>query len=214
MSEIAYSTALPTSLPVLSRGKHRNPSRGACFMEYTSVLAGEPFTDEPQCVDEGLAGVLRGANDRLSDTYRARLVALLGRAIGLTVGPPPPRGGWRQSRAARRLQREELARYAAETGRLRRAVSARFMAALDYTPSPTTRELSGRGEQVCWLFWDLMSEPTLLRTSDDYVSRLVSRLELLHECYEQAMRDLGLPRTVPAGVDPVDRSTEGALSSS
>jgi len=32
---------LPDMLPVLSRGKHRRPRKGACFMELASYLAGE-----------------------------------------------------------------------------------------------------------------------------------------------------------------------------
>jgi hypothetical protein len=32
----------PDFVLVLSRGKHRHPRRGACFMEFASYLAGEP----------------------------------------------------------------------------------------------------------------------------------------------------------------------------
>ena len=74
---------IPDSLPVLGRGRHRSPVRGACFLEYTSLLAGEPFSDAPHCVDRELAAVLRHANDVLSDADRPRLLPLLGRAIGL-----------------------------------------------------------------------------------------------------------------------------------
>jgi hypothetical protein len=35
-------------LPILSRGRHRNPRKGACFMEMASVLAGEKWTDHPK----------------------------------------------------------------------------------------------------------------------------------------------------------------------
>ncbi|HZH18789.1 MAG TPA: hypothetical protein VEZ18_01220 [Geodermatophilus sp.] len=38
-----------------------------------------------------------------------------------------------------------------------------------------------------------------MSTSAAYVDRLLSRLVLLHQCYEQAMDELALPRTVPAG---------------
>jgi hypothetical protein len=37
----------PALLPVLSRGKHRNPRKGACFMEFASLLAGERWSDHP-----------------------------------------------------------------------------------------------------------------------------------------------------------------------
>jgi hypothetical protein len=188
MSEFSLDVTVPAAMPVLSRGKHRNPSQGACFMEYTSLLAGEPFTDGPRCVDAELAAVLRSANDRLSDGDRPLLVPLLGRAIGAAIA------------SARRRRREELARYREQTARLRRAVARRFTAALGATPSPATRVWSGWGEELHWLFWDLMNEPTTLTTAEDYVRRLIDRLHVLHECYEQAMDDLGLSRTVP--VDP------------
>src|SRR6185312_15571754 len=89
MAEFSPAATVPAGLPLLSRGKHRNPSRGACFMEFTSLLAGVPFSDDPCCVDGELASVLRGANDKLSDADRPRLLPLLGRAIGLAVEPPP-----------------------------------------------------------------------------------------------------------------------------
>jgi hypothetical protein len=200
MSDFSLDVTVPAAMPVLSRGKHRNPSQGACFMEYTSLLAGEPFTDGPRCVDGELAAVLRSANDRLSDGDRPLLVPLLGRAIGAAIEPPPRGRAWCRPASARRRRREELARYREQTARLRRAVARRFTAALGSTPSPATRVWSGWGEELHWLFWDLMNEPTTLTTSEDYVRRLIDRLHVLHECYEQAMDELGLPRTVP--VDP------------
>ena len=192
MSQFSPDAAVPASLPVLSRGKHRNPTRGACFMEYTALLAGEPHTDQPACVDEELAAVLRGVNDKLTDVDRPLLVPLLGRAIGLTAGPRPARRVWRRSAADRRRSREELVRYEAQAVRLRRAVSRRFADAVGAVPTPSTNVWSGGGEEVSWLFWDLMDQPNRLRTSADYVRRLVERLYLLHECYEQAIDDAGL----------------------
>ena len=111
MPESSPDAALPMSMPVLSRGKHRSPLRGACFMEYTSVLAGEPFTDRPRCVDGELAAVLRGANDKLPDDDRAVLVPLLGRAIGLAVAPPQASPRWRRSAPEWWEHREQMARY-------------------------------------------------------------------------------------------------------
>jgi hypothetical protein len=199
MSEFSSDATVPAALPMLSRGKHRNPSRGACFMEFTALLAGGPFTDDPRCVDRELAAVLRGANDKLSDADRPLLVPLLGRAIGLAV-PPPDRTEGRTA-PARRRRREDEARHREQAARLRRAVARRFMAALGSSPSPATQVWSGGGEELAWLFWDLMDEPTALNRSEDYVRRLVDRLHLLHECYEHAMDDLGLPRT-PTGSVP------------
>jgi hypothetical protein len=210
MSEISSHATVPEGLPVLSRGKHRNPAHGACFMEYTALLAGEAHTDQPACVDAELAAVLRGANDKLSDADRARLVPLLGRSIGLTVGRPPTHRIWARPLADRRQRREELARYERQALRLRREVSRRFMTALGTMPSSATDIWSGCGEEVSWLFWDLMDHPTRTRTSADYVRRLVDRLGLLHECYEQAMAALALGRFAPRD-DGADQRTAGAL---
>ena len=203
MSRISEGTAVPAAMPVLGRGKHRNPARGACFLEYTSLLAGESFSDEPRCVDEELAAILRGANDKLSDRDRPQLTVLLGRAIGLTVEPPVPGTPPGRSAEARRQRRAALARYDERTAQLHRTVARRFVAALGLPPVPPTVRYGGGGE-LFWQFWDLMSEPRTLSRSEDYVRRLVARLQLLHECYEQAMDELGLPRATPAGPTEID----------
>jgi hypothetical protein len=213
MAEIRQGTPLPDALPVLSRGKHKSPARGACFMEYTSVLAGEAFTDAPRCVDPELASVLRTVNDNTSDAERAHLVPLLGRAIGLAVERPVGRVTLRGPAWERRLRRQELARYADVTRRLRHGVSARFIAAVGCSPSAATRMWRGWEEEVCWLFWDLMGKPTPLEEAPDATRRLFDRLVLLHECYEQTMRDLGLPRLMPVVLGaPADTTPEAAPS--
>lgn len=74
----------PDLLPVLSRGKHRTPRRGACFMEYASYLAGETWSDHPSCTDPALASLARMVNDCTSDAARGRLVTLIPSVIGLT----------------------------------------------------------------------------------------------------------------------------------
>jgi hypothetical protein len=207
MSEFSPAGTVPAGLPMLSRGDHRNPTRGACFMEYTSLLAGEPFTDHPRCVDAELAAVLRAANDRLSDAERSLLVPLLGRAVGLAVEPPPPGSTWRGPAPVRRLRREQVARYREQTGQLRRAVSERFLAVLGAPASPVTQVWSGGGEELSWLFWDLMDEPAMRAHPSDFARRLVDRLRLLHECYEQAMDGLGLPRSTPVPSEPAAQRT-------
>jgi hypothetical protein len=196
MSESAHDLSVPPAMPVLSRGKHRTPARGACFMEYTSLLADEPFTDAPDCVDPELAAILRGVNDKLSDADRPLLVPLLGRAVGMTVGPRPPGRAWSRSRSARRERHAQMVRYESQVLRLRRAVSRRFMSALGTLPSSATDIWSGCGEEVSWLFWDLMDQPNRLKASDDHVRRMVDRLHLLHACYEEAMAELGIVRSV------------------
>ena len=186
----------PVAVPVLSRGRHRSPARGACFLEYTALLAGEPFTDTPHCVDGELAAVLRHANDRLSDGDRFRLTPLLGRAIGLVV--PGPAVSRRPRRPARRAGGEDahaLAVHDAVVGELRESVSRRFTAALGHRPSPAEWRGHACGRDVDRLFWSLMLEPTPVSTSAAYVDRLVGRLVLLHECYEQACDERGVLRS-------------------
>ena len=74
----------PELLPMLSRGKHRNPRKGACFMELASYLAGERWSDHPDCTHPLLAGVARLVNDYTSDEARPRLAGLIPSVIGLT----------------------------------------------------------------------------------------------------------------------------------
>jgi hypothetical protein len=57
----------------LSQGKHRDPDHGACVMELASMLAGEPFSDRPRCVDPVIAGFLRTYNDGIDDRRRQDL---------------------------------------------------------------------------------------------------------------------------------------------
>jgi hypothetical protein len=68
----------PDWMPVLSRGKHRSPRSGACFMEFASYLAGERWSDPL------LAELARSVNDCTSDQQRSRLAGLIPSVIGLT----------------------------------------------------------------------------------------------------------------------------------
>jgi hypothetical protein len=78
----------PDLLPMLSRGKHRSPRKGACFMEFASLLAGERWSDHPACTHPLLAAVARHVNDCTSDAGRGRLVELIPSVIGLTGEDP------------------------------------------------------------------------------------------------------------------------------
>ena len=82
------STSIPDLLPVLSRGKHRNPRKGACFMELASYLAGERWSDRPACTHALLAEVARNTNDRTSDAGRPRLAPLIPSVVGLFPEDP------------------------------------------------------------------------------------------------------------------------------
>src|SRR5438094_8542303 len=79
-----YKAHPPELVPILSRGKHRNPRKGACFMELASLLAGERFSDHPACTHPLLAAVARHVNDYTSDAARPRLAGLIPSVIGLT----------------------------------------------------------------------------------------------------------------------------------
>ena len=85
---MSHSNPVPDGMPVLSRGKHRTPRRGACFMELASFLAGEKWSDHPACTHPLLAEVARTANDRTSDAGRAALAPLIPSVIGLTTDDP------------------------------------------------------------------------------------------------------------------------------
>jgi hypothetical protein len=78
----------PALLPLLSRGKHRSPRKGACFMELASVLAGERWSDHPACTHPLLAALARHVNDHTSDAGRPRLAVLIPSVIGLTGDDP------------------------------------------------------------------------------------------------------------------------------
>ncbi len=73
---------VPDGVPVLSRGKHRSPRRGACFMEFASYLAGERWSDHPSCTHPLLAQLARHVNDVVSDEGRQQLVPLIPSVVG------------------------------------------------------------------------------------------------------------------------------------
>lgn len=75
-------------LPLLSRGKHRNPRRGACFMELASYLAGERWSDKPACTHPLLSHLARLVNDLTEDSDRPRLATLVPAVIGLQSEDP------------------------------------------------------------------------------------------------------------------------------
>jgi hypothetical protein len=76
------SSSVPNGVPLLSRGKHRSPRRGACFMEFASFLAGERWSDHPSCTNPLLAQLARQVNDNLGDGSRQQLVPLIPQVVG------------------------------------------------------------------------------------------------------------------------------------
>ncbi|MFC7598043.1 hypothetical protein ACFQU3_22205 [Terrabacter sp. GCM10028922] len=77
------SSFVPDGVPVLSRGRHRNARKGACFMEMASFLAGERWSDHPSCTHPVLATLARCVNDMLDETHRQRLVTMIPEVVGL-----------------------------------------------------------------------------------------------------------------------------------
>lgn len=86
MTDLAHD--LPELLPVLSRGRHRNPRRGGCFMELASFLAGERWSDHPACTHPLLAALARHVNDLTSDARRPRLAPLIPSVVGVDSDDP------------------------------------------------------------------------------------------------------------------------------
>ena len=80
--------SLPDMVPVLSRGKHRRPEDGACFMEMASVLAGSRWSDSPPGTHPLLAHLARLVNDATSDDGRASLAPMVPSVIGLDSTEP------------------------------------------------------------------------------------------------------------------------------
>ena len=81
----APSSAAPDFMPVLRPGAHSGPDKGACFMEYISVLRGEKFSDCSRSVNPFIANVARILNDN-AYSNRLALVALMGPAMSTGTG--------------------------------------------------------------------------------------------------------------------------------
>ena len=82
------TSGVPDSVPLLSRGKHRSPRKGACFMELVSFMSGESWSDHPACTHPLLASLARLVNDYTSDVGRHHLAPLIPSVIGLTSDDP------------------------------------------------------------------------------------------------------------------------------
>lgn len=68
-------------------------------MEYVSLLAGEEWSDRPDCTHPLLAHEARTTNDLLRDGDRPRLVPLIGRLFGTTEDSPVLRARLRIAQA-------------------------------------------------------------------------------------------------------------------
>lgn len=148
----AGGVAVPDVVPVLSPGRHRRPRQGACFMEFASYLAGEPWSDHPQCTHALLAFLARGVNDFTGDDARQRLSPLIPSVIGLT-GPDPRIDVMIALRCA------GIALPVASESR-QRALAAgilsceRMLVALDGAPSPRAAALMASASTTAPLAWE------------------------------------------------------------
>ena len=113
----------PDFMPTLSAGAHDSDDGEACVMEYVSLLAGEQWSDRPECTHPILAHEARTANDLLLDTDRPRLVPLIGRLFGTTEDSPEIRTALRLTQARRVATLVD------------RAARARIEAAVSATPT-------------------------------------------------------------------------------
>lgn len=89
----------PDALPTLAAGSHDAEQGEACVMEYVSLLAGEQWSDRPECTHPLLAQEARTVNDLLRDGDRSRLVPLIGRLFGTTDDSPELRSRLRVAQA-------------------------------------------------------------------------------------------------------------------
>jgi hypothetical protein len=198
---------VPDGLPVLSGGSHEDPTKGACFMEYVSVLAGEPWSDTPKCVEHGLAMVMQNINDTATDENRHLLVPLLGQSIGLAPAPYkdlPLNLIWMKLMIEEQMkvQREHAAdkqRYEEQSMVLRKRAWQRFAVKVS-VPIPFNMD-DGTNEPAG--YFTRLTEAAARergissnRSNHAYIALMVEWARRLHEAYEEAMEDLGWSRKV------------------
>ena len=105
-------TARTVDVPVIRRGCHAHPRRGACLMELASTLPGGRWTDRPDRVPPMLATICRAVNDRLDDAGRAALVIAVP-WLAHPITPPPHR---QDDKMLREGLLDLAARHAADPG--------------------------------------------------------------------------------------------------
>ena len=137
------TSPIPAGMPILGRGRHRHPTHGACLMEATALLTGQPFTDHPVGVHPLIAAVARIINDAVSDPARQQLLRFApaaarsatcdprvvdelvllicerARPVVLPIWTPAIRRALRNAHRRRRQNRQSLTRW-----QLRRAAAA------------------------------------------------------------------------------------------
>lgn len=74
----------------LEHGSHE-PDSHYCLLEAAAYMAGETWSDHPQCVSPVIASFGRSLNDEWDDAQRQKLVPYLPRMIGTATGPDDER---------------------------------------------------------------------------------------------------------------------------
>jgi hypothetical protein len=212
-----FKITIPDIMPVLSHGNHNSPAEGACFMEYTSLLAGEPFVDRPDCVDGEIATFMMWFNDSLPDADRHLLVPFLGRGIGLVTPRRPrpmPVAKWRK------LSHDEQVKEDTRFDKRRDQWEERARKWRSEEVLPRLRETIGEvgsdhlnvGQGLINHFseWTKATGNKLIETEDGYhedcpgpcdhhldpghraaVDKLLAMADALHTAYEEAMEARG-----------------------
>jgi hypothetical protein len=117
----------------LSRGKHASPEEGACVMELASMLAGEPFSDQPASVSPVVGALLRAYNDALDDERRQELYVCAAKVVGS-----------RGSRGVEQIRAERLTAWGSELERHRSPRSRPFRRLRRLAPRPPIHVVAAR----------------------------------------------------------------------
>ena len=79
----------------LASGGHDSFEEGVCVMEAVAWVAGEPFSDHPECASPVIAAFMRRWNDDLDDEGRQMLKPLIPRLVGTAAtAEVEARRGW------------------------------------------------------------------------------------------------------------------------
>jgi len=74
MTQILPERAALLDTVTFARGAHDQRDSAMCVMEAAAYLAGEPWSDHPQCVSPVIAAFLRNWNDNLPEPPRTELL--------------------------------------------------------------------------------------------------------------------------------------------
>src|SRR5581483_6755125 len=81
--QVAIDPKRLAKIKKLAHGAHTGISQGACAMEAVAYIAGEKFSDHPECASPVIAAFMRSWNDSLPDDERtALLLPLVPKLVG------------------------------------------------------------------------------------------------------------------------------------